>query len=210
MATNVSGWLLAVLGFAVAMSATPGPNNVMVAASGATFGFGRTIPHIAGVSVGFPLMLGVVAVGAAEPLRAWPWLHEALRWVGAAYMLWLAWHIAAAEPVVATADSRPGAERRGKPMTFLQGALFQWVNPKAWVIAGGTVVTYITATGAAFWVQAAMLGLVFFATTVVFVSLWTGVGAGVARVLRTPRAVRRFNVAMAALLVLSVVALFGE
>jgi threonine/homoserine/homoserine lactone efflux protein len=210
MAMDLSNWLLPVLAFATAMAATPGPNNVMVAASGATFGFRPTVPHILGVSIGFPAMLGVVVVGAAEPLRTWPWLHEALRWVGAAYMLWLAWHIATAEPVVASAEGRARAARRGRPMTFLQAALFQWVNPKAWVAAAGTVVTYITATGAGFWAQAAVLTLVFLVTTVVCVAMWTGIGAGLARVLRSARAVRRFNVAMAGLLVLSLIPLFAE
>jgi len=210
MPIEFSQWLLPVLAFAVAMAATPGPNNVMVAASGATFGFAPTLPHILGISVGFPLMLALVAIGAAEPLRTWPWLHEALRWLGAAYMLWLAWHIATADPAVASAEGRAHAARRGRPMTFLQAALFQWVNPKAWVAAAGTVVTYITASGRGFWVQAAVLELVFLVTTVVFVAMWTGVGAGAARMLRTTRAVRRFNIAMALLLVLSLIPLFIE
>ena len=80
------------------MAATPGPNNAMVAASGATWGFRRTLPHMLGVSVGFPVMLVAVALGAGELLRTRPWAHEALRWVGAAYLLWLAWHIAVSRP----------------------------------------------------------------------------------------------------------------
>jgi threonine/homoserine/homoserine lactone efflux protein len=210
MAMDLSNWLLPVLAFAVAMAATPGPNNVMVAASGATFGFRPTLPHILGISVGFPAMLGIVVIGAAGPLRTWPWLHEALRWVGAAYMLWLAWHIATAEPAIASAEGQARAKRRGRPMTFLQAALFQWVNPKGWVAAGGAVVTYITASGPAFWAQAAILDVVFLVVTVVCVAMWAGVGAGATRVLRTERAVRRFNGAMAGLLVLSLIPLFLE
>ncbi len=210
MTVDIANWLLPVLAFATAMAATPGPNNVMVAASGATFGFRPTVPHILGISVGFPVMLALVAIGAAEPLRTWPWLHEALRWIGAAYMLWLAWHIATADPAVAVDQGRATAARRGRPMTFVQAALFQWVNPKAWVAAAGTVVTYITATGPGFWLQAGVLEAVFVVTTVVFVALWTGIGAGAARALRTERAVRRFNVAMAGLLVLSLIPLFLE
>ena len=210
MTVDIANWLLPVLAFATAMAATPGPNNVMVAASGATFGFRPTVPHILGISVGFPVMLALVAIGAAEPLRTWPWLHEALRWIGAAYMLWLAWHIATADPAVAVDQGRATAARRGRPMTFVQAALFQWVNPKAWVAAAGTVVTYITASGPGFWLQATVLEGVFVVTTVVFVALWTGIGAGAARALRTERAVRRFNVAMAGLLVLSLIPLFLE
>jgi threonine/homoserine/homoserine lactone efflux protein len=210
MGLDLSNWLLPVVAFAVAMSATPGPNNVMVAASGATFGFRPTVPHILGISVGFPAMVAVIALGAAEPLRTLPWLHEALRWIGAAYMLWLAWHIAVAEPVVATEDGRARAERRGRPLSFVQAALFQWVNPKAWVIAGGAVVTYLSGSGAVFYVQAAAVVAVLLVTTVVFVAMWTGIGAGAARLLRTRRAVRRFNVAMAGLLVLSLIPMVLE
>lgn len=91
-------WFGSALAFALSMSATPGPNNAMVTASGATWGFRRTVPHLLGISLGFPAMLVAVALGAGGVLRAHPWLHEALRWVGAAYLLWLAWRIAVAEP----------------------------------------------------------------------------------------------------------------
>ncbi len=210
MAIDMANWSLPALAFAVAMSATPGPNNVMVAAAGATFGFRPTMPHILGISVGFPVMVALIAVGAGGPLHAWPWLRQVLRWVGGAYLLWLAWRIARAEPVAVGADGRDRAERRGRPMTFWQAALFQWVNPKAWVIAAGAVVTFAGGGGAAFWARAALLVAIFLATTVLAVAMWAGIGAGVARVLRTPRALRRFNLAMAALLVLSLVAMLLE
>ena len=109
------------------MSATPGPNNAMVAASGATWGFRRTLPHMLGVAVGFPAMLVAVALGAGEVLRARPWLHEALRWAGAAYLLWLAWKIAAAKPEPpgdAATEKDKGSGSR--PLSFMQAALFQW------------------------------------------------------------------------------------
>jgi threonine/homoserine/homoserine lactone efflux protein len=199
-------WLASATAFAVSMSATPGPNNAMVTASGATWGFRRTVPHMLGVSLGFPAMLVAVALGAGEVLRARPWLHEALRWVGAAYLLWLAWKIGAAEP-----GPPPGQEARdpgrsgggSRPLSFVQAALFQWVNPKAWVIALGAVAAYATAAGSGLVARAAMLALIFLLVTLPVVALWTLVGAGAARVLRTRRALRAFNLAMAALLVLS-------
>ncbi len=186
------------------MAATPGPNNAMVAASGASFGFRRTLPHMLGITIGFPIMLVAVALGAGEPLRTLPWLHEALRWVGAAYLLWLAWHIAATRPEAA--DKRAGASR---PLTFAQAALFQWVNPKAWVIAASAVVTYTSESGAVL-AQAAALAIVFLVVTLPAVAFWTSVGVGAARVLRSPRALRLFNLAMAALLVASLVPLLRE
>ncbi|MBV9749585.1 MAG: LysE family translocator [Acetobacteraceae bacterium] len=185
------------------MSGTPGPNNAMVAASGATFGFTRTVPHLLGVAVGFPAMLLVVALGAGDVMRAAPPLHEILRWVGAAYLLWLAFKIATARPSAAGTRAV-----RARPLTFLQAALFQWVNPKAWIIALGAIATYTTSSNIT--VQAVVLAAIFMAVTVPTLAFWTMTGVGAARVLRTGRGLRAFNLAMAALLVASLVPLLRE
>lgn len=192
------------MAFAVSMAGSPGPNNAMVTASGATWGFQHTVPHMLGIAIGFPVMLLAVALGAGELLRTYPWVHEALRWIGAAYLLWLAWSIATARP-----PSLDAADPR-RPLSFLQAALFQWVNPKAWVIALGAVVTYTTATGAALIVQASLIAALFLLVTLPVVAFWTMVGVGAARLLRTPTALRCFNLAMAALLVASLVPLLLE
>jgi threonine/homoserine/homoserine lactone efflux protein len=197
-----SEWLLSALAFATSMSATPGPNNTMVAASGANFGFRRTLPHLLGVSIGFPVMLLVIALGAAEPLRTWPWLHQVLRWAGAAYLLWLAWKIAVTRP-----DKQAASEGNARPMTFLQAALFQWINPKAWIIAAGAVVTY---TGGNVALQASLLAMLFVAVCIPSLAFWTTVGVGAGRLLRSPRALRWFNLTMAALLVASLVPVLVE
>ena len=197
-------WLASATAFAVSMSATPGPNNAMVTASGATWGFRRTVPHMLGVSVGFPAMLVAVALGAGEVLRARPWLHEALRWAGVAYLA-----LARLEDrrgrarAAGRAWTRPGIGKPSRPLSFVQAALFQWVNPKAWVIALGAVAAYTTAAGSGLVAQAAVLASIFLLVTLPTVALWTLVGVGAARVLRTRRALRAFNLAMAALLVLS-------
>jgi threonine/homoserine/homoserine lactone efflux protein len=196
-------WLLSATAFAVSMSATPGPNNAMVASSGATFGVARTMPHVLGISVGFPLMLVAVALGADGVLRRFPELHMVLKWVGAAYLLWLAWHIATAHP-----DAAEGGGRRARPLNFLEAALFQWVNPKAWVIALGAVATYTSAD--AVLLEVLLLAAIFLVVCVPSTALWTGIGAGAARLLRSPRALRRFNVAMALLLVASLLPLLAE
>lgn len=204
-------WLASATGFAVAMSATPGPNNVMVASSGATYGFARTVPHLMGVSAGFAIMVAAVALGAGEILHAHPIIHEALKWIGAAYLLWLAWRIATATPNTKGADEAgtARAKRRGRPLNFLEAALFQWVNPKAWVIALGAVATYTT-TGGAVMGQALVLALIFFVVCIPTTALWTAIGAGTARLLRTERALRGFNWAMAILLAASLATLFVE
>ncbi len=198
-------WYASTIAFAISMSATPGPNNTMLTASGAAWGFRRTVPHMAGVTVGFPAMLLALSLGAGEVLRTRPWLHDALRWLGAAYLLWLAWHIASARPASAGDTRKPG-----RPLGFGQAALFQWINPKAWVIAAGAVVTYTTASGSALLVQAATLAAIFLLVSVPSTAVWTMAGVGASRLLRTPARVRAFNVVLAGLLVASLVPLLRE
>ncbi len=201
MDAETLAWLASAVTFAVSMSGTPGPNNTMVAASGATFGFARTIPHMLGIAVGFPVMLVAVALGAGGLMRTVPALHAAMKWLGAAYLLWLAVRIATARPAEAASGG-------GRPLSFMQAGLFQWVNPKAWVIALGAVATYTTADG----VVAQTLGLaaIFLVVTLPAVAFWTVTGVGAARLLRTERGLRAFNGAMAALLVLSLLPLLRE
>lgn len=192
-----ASWWLAAAGFAIAMSGTPGPNNAMVMASGANFGLRRSLPHMLGITLGFPAMLLAVALGAGEVFARAPWLHGAVRWVGAAYLLWLAWKIATAAP------DEPGAASAAQPLGFVGAALFQWANPKAWVIALGAVAAYGTAAGAAFLAQMGTLAALFAVVTLPILSLWALAGVGAARILRTPRAMRWFNRAMGGLLALS-------
>ncbi|HYF07965.1 MAG TPA: LysE family translocator [Acetobacteraceae bacterium] len=187
-----AAWLISAAGFAVAMSATPGPNNAMIAASGANFGLRRSVPHMVGISLGFPAMLVIVALGLAAPLATLPGLQWVLRWAGAAWMLWIAWQIATAAPE--GEDHVSGA----RPMTALAAALFQWINPKAWVIAGGAIATYTDTLA-----QALLLAAIFVPAAALSVLLWALIGRGAARALGTPERLRWFNRIMATLLVLS-------
>ncbi len=200
-------WFASALAFAVAISATPGPNNAMVTASGATWGLRRTVPHMLGIATGFPVMVLAVALGAGQALRANPWAHDVLRWVGAAYMLWLAGKIALARP---DSEAAPSAGQRSRPLGFGRAALFQWINPKAWVAAVGAVLTYTSGNGPALVSQAVVLAAMFLLVSLPITLFWTLVGVGAARLLRTGRALRRFNLAMAALLVASLLPLFAE
>lgn len=201
--TDQIAWFGSVSAFALAMAATPGPNNTMVAASGARFGILRTLPHMLGITLGFPVMVLAVAVGGGQVLASNPWLHTVLRWIGAAYMLWLAWTIA--RPHAPVAHGQAGGRR---PLGLVGAALFQWVNPKAWLIAVGAVVTY-TGNGAPL-AQTLVMAAVFGLVTLPAVLFWTAVGAGAARLLRTERALRRFDLAMAALLVVSLLPILLE
>lgn len=184
---------LALLGFAFVTSVTPGPNNMMLLASGVNFGVRRTLPHMLGISLGHSLMVFLVGLGLAGMFKAWPPALMALKLVSVAYMLWLAWKIAHA---AAPGEGRAG----GKPFTFVQAAAFQWVNPKAWAMALGAVAAYVPEPSV--WAYAAVAG-VFAMVNLPSVSVWAGTGQVVRRWLQDPGRLRAFNWGMAGLLVLS-------
>jgi threonine/homoserine/homoserine lactone efflux protein len=191
--------MLAVLAFVFTMAITPGPNNLMVTAAAANFGFARTVPHMLGVSLGFPVMLILLGLGPGLALVAYPPAHHVLKLLGALYLLYLAWQIA-------TASGLPGGDG-GRPLSFIQAALFQWLNPKAWVIALGALTAYTTVGGPVM-LETLVIAAVFVPICFASLALWAGGGMAVRRVLRSPRAIRAFNLAMALLLVLSLVPLF--
>lgn len=192
--------LLAFVLFAFATAGTPGPNNMMLLASGANFGFRRTVLHILGISCGLGFMVLAMGFGLGGVFRAYPVLHEGLRWVGAAYMLWLAWKIAMSSSV--------GDREMGKPMTFLQAAAFQWLNPKAWAMALSTVTTY-TPEGSG-WTIVPLLAGIFMLVGAPCSAAWAGFGQGLRPFLDRPAVLRTFNVTMAALLVASLYPLFVD
>jgi threonine/homoserine/homoserine lactone efflux protein len=201
---RMQSWLVAVLGFAFAASVTPGPNNIMVASSAANHGLAATLPHMLGIALGFAAMFLLVGLGIARPLAAHPAIYLALRWGAVAWLLWLAVQIArAAPPGAVTGERRP-------PLGFTGGALFQWVNPKAWLLAIGGTASYV-APGSAVLPQVAIIAAVFAAVSLPCTLLWAWIGRGAGRVLRAPGRLRAFNFAMATLLVASVLpVLWGE
>jgi threonine/homoserine/homoserine lactone efflux protein len=182
--------------FSFVTSVTPGPNNLMLLASGVNFGFARTIPHMLGIGLGFMLMIVLVGLGLGAVFEALPWLHDAIKYAGFAYMLYLAWKIAN--------SGRIGEGKEvGRPMTFLAAAAFQWVNPKAWAMA-------VTALGAYtlredFVLSVALVALVFGLVNLPTVSSWALFGVWLRRFLGDPKIVRIFNWSCAALLVVSLV-----
>jgi threonine/homoserine/homoserine lactone efflux protein len=189
---------LPLLGFALAGSITPGPNVLMVAAAAAGHGLRAIVPHMLGITAGFGAMILLVGLGAAGPLAANPALHAALRWVGAAWLLWLAWKIATAPP--------PGEGPAQPPLGFLGAAMFQWVNPKAWMLTAAAITTFTTPE-APLVPQVIAIAAVFFVVQIPCLLVWAGIGTGARRLLRDDRALRRFNVAMGVLLALSVLPL---
>lgn len=188
---------LALASFAFVMAFTPGPNNIMLTASGANFGFARSIPHMAGVVVGFVLLLVMSGGGLGAVLVKFPALQTGLKVVGAAYMLWLAWKIANAR------GGEAAAKADARPLTFLQAAAFQWVNPKGVIIAFGAVALFVRPERAV--TDFLILLVVFGLATLLSTVTWSCFGAALSRVLRDERHARIFNITMALLLVASIV-----
>ncbi len=187
--------LFALIGFALVTSITPGPNNLMLMASGANFGFRRTIPHMFGISIGHMIMVVLVGVGLIQLFETWPVLHTVMKVLCVGYLLYLAWKIANAAP---PAEGAAG----GTPMTFIQAALFQWVNPKAWFMALTAISVY--APDQTF-VAIALVAVVFACTNFPSICLWTMIGQSIRRFLTSASRLRTFNWTMAILLVLSLV-----
>ncbi|MEM5475872.1 LysE family translocator [Pacificibacter sp. AS14] len=185
----------ALLGFAFVASGTPGPNNLMLLASGANFGLRRTLPHMLGISLGHSFMVFVIGLGLAQAFHRFPLLQMVLTVISMAYMLWLAWKIAHATP------PKEG-EVGGKPFTFLQAAAFQWVNPKAVIMAITAQTNY--AQGET-WTAALVVGLGFLMVNFPAITLWAWLGTELRRFLTNPRRLSVFNWTMAGLLVASMV-----
>ncbi len=172
---------------------SPGPNNVMLMASGANYGLRRTLPHLLGVALGFPMLAACVGLGLGALFEAWPPARVVLEVVSIAFLLWLAWKVANAG---APGEGRAG----GRPLSFLQAATFQWVNPKAWAMALGAMSLY-AATGG--WPRVLAVAGVFAALGLCSATAWTLIGTRIRRLLTGPRRLRAFNWTMAALLVAS-------
>jgi threonine/homoserine/homoserine lactone efflux protein len=194
--------LFAFIVFAIVMFITPGPNNIMVLSSGLTYGFRRTVPHIAGITIGFAFMIAAVGLGFGTIFVAFPMLQTILKYAGAAYLVYLSIAIALSGPPKADA-----ADGRG-PMTFWGAALFQWVNVKGWVMVIGTITAY--AAIARFPWNIAIQVVLALGLGTVSTSIWTLFGSALRPFLTSERAVRIFNIVMALLLLASLIPVFME
>lgn len=191
-------WLAPYMGlllFAFTMAVTPGPNNVLLMASGVNVGIKRSLPMFAGIVLGFPAMVLLLGLGFTAIFHQYPWLHSVIRWLGLAYLLYLAWLIATAPVKEIEAKDKP---RIG----FRKAALFQWVNGKAWIMATGAIATYsqpqLSVTQ-----QAGVFALIFFITAIPSALIWLIFGSGLRHLLKHPKHHFYFNQAMALLLILS-------
>jgi threonine/homoserine/homoserine lactone efflux protein len=187
-------WALAAFAFVAAI--TPGPNNLMLMTSGVKYGVGRTLPHLAGVILGFALMIALIGLGLDVIFERFPQILPVMRVVGSLYMIWLALKIALAKPI-------REIEADGRPIGFFAAAAFQWVNPKAWVMALSALATYAGV------VDGYIRSVLLIAALCALISIpcagaWTLFGASLSRLLVDPRVTRPFNWTMAALLIASI------
>lgn len=183
--------------FSFVSSITPGPNNLMLMASGANFGFRRTLPHMLGVGLGFTGMVTLVGLGLVGLFEAYPLSYDVLKVVSVIYLMYLAWKIATS---AAPAGTEASIETQGKPITFIQAVLFQWVNPKAWTMALTALTVYAPSQNL---LAVLIVAAVFGAINLPCVSSWTLLGQQLQRLLTSRRRLVVFNVSMAVLLVAS-------
>jgi threonine/homoserine/homoserine lactone efflux protein len=197
----MSPLFIAFIVFASVMYVTPGPNNIMLLSSGLTYGFRRTLPHVAGVTVGVAFMIGAVGLGLGSVFVAWPALQTVLKYAGIGYLIYLAAAIAMSGPASAQ-DNRRG------PMTFWGAAMFQWINVKGWVMVIGTITAY--ATIASFPWNIVIQVAISLLLGVVACSIWALFGSALRPLLTSERAVRAFNIVMALLLLASLYPVLSE
>lgn len=194
--------VMAMILFAISSSVTPGPNNILVMTSGVNFGTRKSLPLLSGICVGFTVMLLLVGVGFGQIFSVYPVLHVVIKYLGVLYLLYLAWLIAKSSGLSVNQES-------SKPLTFMKGALFQWINGKAWVVATSAVAVFTSVSGD-YLTQNALLALTFLILSFPCVGIWLLFGAFLKRFLSTPQNMKMFNFIMAFLLVLSVVPIILE
>lgn len=186
---------LSLLAFAFVSAMTPGPNNTMLLASGVNFGFFQTRAHILGVVIGFTVLLLAIALGVGRLLVLVPGLYSVLRIISIAYLLWLAWRIGSA------GATDPVVSGEARPMTFMEAALFQWVNPKGWMVCLSVAANYIRPE--TLWSDVATLATVITIVSAISASSWAFFGSSLRPLLQNERSMRVFNVVMAVALVAS-------
>jgi len=195
-------YLITIVLFAVSSSVTPGPNNITVMASGVNFGIRKSLPVFMGICIGFALMLLLVGIGFGQVFEQIPVLHILIKFFGTLYLLYLAF-------LIATADEITMSNSQAKPLTFVNGALFQWLNAKAWVVATGAIAAF-TSVGADFYTQNIIIAVTFLVISFPCVGIWLLFGSAIKNKLKSQQHRRVFNYSMGGLLVLSVIPVIKE
>jgi threonine/homoserine/homoserine lactone efflux protein len=197
-------FLLAIALFCFASCATPGPNNLMLLASGVNHGFKRTLPHMMGINFGFGVMVFLIGLGLAQMFQIYPSLHSIMKWGSIAFMLYLAWKIATSTAPPEPASSTDAAAPQAKPLTWWQAALFQWINPKGWAMGLSAIAAYVPeSNGSASMPHLVVLAFMFVVINFPVGMVWTLFGVRLRTWLASDKNRRAFNYVMALLLVLS-------
>ena len=188
---------LALLLFAFSAAITPGPNNVMLMSSGLNYGVRKSLPHLFGICLGFPVMVLLIGVGLGSVFEHFPVTHTIIQIFGILYLLYLAW-------IIATTKTHEINTEKSKPFSFWQAALFQWINPKAWIMATGAIATYTT-LNTNIYQQISIIAFIFLTTAIPSAITWLLFGANLKRFLQSPKHQKYFNILMALLLVASII-----
>ncbi|OPX27396.1 MAG: lysine transporter LysE [Campylobacteraceae bacterium 4484_166] len=190
--------------FALATVLTPGPNNLMLLSSGLNFGFKRSLPHMAGIAFGFPFMVICVGLGIGVVFELFPFVYNILKIIGISYLFWMAWQIA-------TNDNSINQEKykKSKPFTFMQSVLFQWVNPKAWIMAITSTATFTTSDENTF-LQVFVIAFIYMLSGFLSTSSWTIGGVVLKKIIKDAKSLKIFNITMAVLIVASILPFIFE
>jgi threonine/homoserine/homoserine lactone efflux protein len=189
-------YYLSLITFTFVAGITPGPNNMMLLASGVNHGIRKSIPHYLGICIGFPILVTVVGFGLGTLFNEYPSIYVYVKVSGIAYLLYLAWKIA-------NADNLSASKKMRQPLTFIQAAAFQWLNPKAWVLAIGGLAAFTIPDNMT--QSVAMIILVYFLTGFIYTAFWLKLGQGLQQLLYSDTRRHYFNITMAVLLALSVI-----
>lgn len=189
--------ILAIALFAFSSGITPGPNNIMLMTSGVNFGVKRSIPHLLGISLGFPTMILAIGLGLSALFQSYPIIHQVIKVVGIGYLLYLSW-------LIANSSSKMEGKAITKPFSFIQAAAFQWVNPKGWIMAVGAIATF-TSVQQDLTPQVITIATVFLCVAFPCAIVWLGFGVALKRILKNQRQQKIFNITMAVLLVASII-----
>ncbi|PTA50664.1 LysE family translocator [Shewanella morhuae] len=189
--------ILAIALFAFSSGITPGPNNIMLMTSGVNFGVKRSIPHLMGISLGFPTMILAIGLGLSALFQTYPVIHQIIKVIGITYLLYLSW-------LIANSSSKMEGKTIAKPFSFIQAAAFQWINPKGWIMAVGAIATF-TSVQQDLTAQVITIATVFLCIAFPCALVWLGFGVVLKRLLKNPRQQKIFNICMAVLLVASII-----
>lgn len=189
--------IIAIALFAFSSGITPGPNNIMLMTSGVNFGIKRSLPHLMGISLGFPTMILAIGLGLSAVFQTYPIIHQLIKIIGIIYLLYLSW-------LIANSSSKLEGKSVAKPLSFIQAAAFQWVNPKGWIMAVGAIATF-TSVQQELTAQVITIATVFLCVAFPCAIVWLGFGVALKRLLKNERQQKVFNISMAVLLVASII-----